>query len=242
MEETYRVNAAMLYRSPLGEYNVIATLYTAEKGKLELMARGAKKIQSKLYAHLEPISLVKVMVVRGKQYDYIGSAISENCYFNLKNNLAKIKAAGEAIRILKLIVKAGDRDKEIFTLLISYWDFLNNTEIDLDYDLFVQLFIFKLLIKLGHQPELCFCVSCNNKILPTGNKFDLAKGGLVCAKCLSVSEKNQLKNQLTISENSIKILKLTDKSSFEQLAKVGMSNNIKKEIINIISSFFNYYF
>ncbi|MFH1233049.1 MAG: DNA repair protein RecO [Patescibacteria group bacterium] len=252
MDETYRVKTAILYRRSFGENNTIVTVYTAEKGKMELIARGAKKIKSKLSAHLEPISLAEVMVVRGRHYDYIGSAISENCYFNLKNNLAKIKAAGEIIRVLNLIVKAGDSDKGIFALLISYWDFLNSAdnenppaplcqggEKEFDYDLFVQLFIFKLLIKLGHQPELYHCVICRNKILPTNNKFDLAKGGVVCAKCLPQAEK---KYQLTISENSIKMLRLADKSGFKQLAKISVNNSIKKEIINIISSFLNYYF
>ncbi|MBU0897626.1 DNA repair protein RecO [Patescibacteria group bacterium] len=239
MEETYRVKAVVLYRSSFGENNTIVTIYTTEKGKLELIARGTKKSKSKLAAHLEPITLVDVMVVRGKKYDYIGSAISENCYFDLKNSLEKIKAAGEVIRILNLIVKTGDCDKEIFELLISYFDFLNSAKEELNYDLFVQLFVFKLLIKLGHRPELYYCVSCHSKILPLSNKFDLSKGGIICVKCFSQLEK---KYQLIISENSIKILRLAIENDFKQLANISVNKDIKKEIINIINSFFKYNF
>ena len=177
--------------------------------------------------------------MQGRQYNYIGSAISENCYINLKNNLAKIGAAGNGIRIFNLIVKAGDGDVEIFKILINYWDFLNNVNEESDYDLFVQLFIFKLLIKLGHQPELYHCVICQHRILPANNKFDLIKGGLICYKCAFL---NKRKNQLIISENSIKILRLAEKSDFKQLAKVNIANNIKEEIINIIDLFFKYNF
>ncbi|MBU0637085.1 DNA repair protein RecO, partial [Patescibacteria group bacterium] len=235
MEKTYRIKAAVLYSRCFGENDVIVTLYTADKGKLELVARGVKKSKSKLAAHLEPISLAEIMVVQGRQYNYIGSAISENCYINLKNNLAKIGAAGNGIRIFNLIVKAGDGDVEIFKILINYWDFLNNVNEESDYDLFVQLFIFKLLIKLGHQPELYHCVICQHRILPANNKFDLIKGGLICYKCAFL---NKRKNQLIISENSIKILRLAEKSDFKQLAKVNIANNIKEEIINIIDLFF----
>ncbi|MEK7557587.1 MAG: DNA repair protein RecO [Patescibacteria group bacterium] len=239
MEETYRVKAVVLCRCSFGENNAIVTLYTTEKGKLELIARGIKKSKSKLAAHLEPITLADVMVVRGKKYDYIGSAISENCYFDLKSSLEKIKAAGEVIRILNLIIKIGDCDKEIFELLISYFDFLNSVKEESDYDLFVQLFIFKLLIKSGHKPELYYCVSCRKKILPTNNKFDLTKGGIICFKCFSQLEK---KHQLIISENSIKILRLAVENDFKQLANISVNNDIKKEIINIINSFFKYHF
>lgn len=238
MEETYRVKAVALYRRSFGENNTIVTIYTTEKGKLELIARGTKKSKSKLAAHLEPITLVDIMVVRGKKYDYIGSAISENCYFDLKNSLEKIKAAGEVIRILNLIVKTGDCDKEIFELLISYFDFLNSAKEELNYDLFVQLFIFKLLIKLGHQPDLYYCVNCHNKILPINNKFDLIRGGIICDKCFS---QNENKYQLTISENSIKVLRLINKSNFENLIKIKINDNLKEEIIKIIGSFLSYH-
>lgn len=239
MEETYNIKALILNRKPLAEDGGKVTVYSENLGKLELVARGTKKIKSKLAGHLEPISLVEIMVVRGRQYNYIGAVVSKDCYVNIKNNFAKIKAAGRAIKVFNLIIKLGQSDQDIFSLLKNYFDFLDGASAKPDYDLFVQLFIFKLLIKLGHRPELYNCVNCRNKISPSGNKFDLAKGGLVCGKCLP---KPGRAHQLMISENSIKILRLAEKSGFKQLAKVSVNNNIKKEIINIVSSFFNYNF
>lgn len=239
MEETFNIKAMILDRKPFSEDGAKVMVYSENSGKLELAARGVKKIKSKLAGHLEPISLVEIMVVRGKRYNYIGAVVSEDCYANIKNNFVKIKAAGEAIRIFNLIMKIGESDQAIFCLLKSFFDFLNNASLKPDYDLIVRLFIFKLLVKLGLRPELYNCVNCRKKIPPLGNKFDLARGGLVCLKCPPKPEKA---HQLNISENSIKILRLADKSDFKELDKISLNNNIKKEISNIISLFFKYNF
>jgi len=239
MEETFNIKALILNRKPFSEDGSKVTVYSENLGKLELMARGAKKIKSKLAGHLEPISLAEIMAVRGRQYNYIGAAVSKNCYVNIKNNFNKIKAAGQAIKVFNLIIKPGQSDQDIFSLLKNYFDFLDGASVKPDYDLFVQLFIFKLLIKLGHKPELYNCVNCRKKISPSGNKFDLARGGLVCVKCLPKPERA---HQLIISENSIKILRLADKSDFKELDKINLSSNIKKEILNIVSLFFSYIF
>ncbi len=239
MEETFNIKALILNRKSFSEDGGKITVYSENLGKLELVARGTKKIKSKLAGHLEPISLVEIMVVRGRRYNYIGAAASKDCFANIKNNFDKINAAGEAIKIFNLIVKIGESDQNIFSLLKNYFDFLNCSSIKPDYDLFVKLFILKLLNKLGHGPELYNCVNCRKKISPSGNKFDLARGGLVCVKCLS---KTDNAHQLVISENSIKILRLADKSNFKELSKVRINSNIKKEVTNIIGSFFRYSF
>lgn len=239
MEETFNIKALVLNRKPFSEDGSRVTVYSENLGKLDLVARGTKKIKSKLAGHLEPISLAEIMVVRGKQYNYIGAAVSRESYANIKNNFDKIKAAGEGIKIFNLIVKFGESDNEIYILLKNYFDFLESASLKSDYDLSAQLFIFKLLIKLGYKPELYNCVNCHKKISPLGNKFDLAKGGLVCVKCLAKPASLQ---QLIISENSIKMLRFADKGNFIELDKISLNTNIKKELLNIINSFFNYNF
>lgn len=241
MEETFNIKALILNRKPFSEDGSKVTVYSENLGKLELVARGIKKIKSKLAGHLEPISLAEIMVIRGKQYNYIGAAVSENCYANIKNNLAKIKAAGEAIKVFNLIVKLGESDRGIFSLLKNYFDFLDGAGLKPDYDLLVQLFIFKLLVTLGHKPELYNCVVCRNNISPVGMKFDLARGGLVCGQCSADSGEGE-KERLTISENSVKLLRLAEKNELLELAKIKIDKKIERETVKIISSFLNFQF
>lgn len=238
MEETYNLKALILNRRSFGEDGGRVAVYSLERGRLELVVRGLKKIKSKLAGHLEPITLVNIMAVRGRQYDYAGAAASEQCYANIKNDLEKIAAAGRAIVIFNKTIKAGQADEEIFILLKNFLDVLDEaTSGKISFELFAWLFIFKLLAKLGQRPELYHCVNCRAKVLPFGLKFDLARGGLICGKCAL----GQLENAwLTISENSVKLLRLAEKSDFKKLEKISLNNNIKKEVLNIVRSFFNY--
>src|SRR3989338_4950856 len=174
MEDTYNVKAITLNRQNYAENDRRLIVYSRESGKLELIVRGVKKIKSKLAGHLEPISLVDIMIARGQKYDYVGAAVSYKCYGNIKNNLDKLASAGQAIKVLDQVTKPGVVDEGIFELLSDYLGALD--KLKKNFEIFSRFFIFKLIAKLGHKPELFFCVSCSKKIQPGNNRFDLSRG------------------------------------------------------------------
>ena len=65
------MQAIVLARRDIKENDQIVSFYTLEKGKVELLARGVKKITSKNSAHLEPFSFVDVEVTEGKEINYL---------------------------------------------------------------------------------------------------------------------------------------------------------------------------
>jgi len=235
MEETYNLKAIILNHRPSGEDDGKIILYSRELGKQELTARGVKKIKSKLAGHLEPFNLVDLMVIHGRQYDYVGGAVSEKCCPGIKSNLAKVAAAGQATRIVIKLIKPGVADEAIFELL---FDYLNELEIGKgEPELLYSFFTLKFLSRLGNGPELSFCLKCHKKILPGKNRFDLAKGGLVCGQC-----SNYELTQLTISDDAIKLLRLADKEDFKKLTKIKINKKLEKEIEKIVNSFYSYHF
>jgi DNA repair protein RecO (recombination protein O) len=235
MEETYNVKAIILNRRDHGEGDGRITAYSLERGKLELTARGMKKIKSKLAGHLEPITLANLMAVRGRQYDYVGAAVSQDCYGGIKNDLAKLTKASEAVSMVDRLIKPGVADGELFTLLKDYLDELEADQRGIITSCF---FILKLLAQLGHAPELFFCVNCGKKILPGKNKFDLAKGGLVGAQCLTTGTNTGR----PISDDAIKILRLALKLNFKDLKKIKISKKLESETEKIIKEFYKYNF
>ncbi len=243
MEETYNVKAIILNRRPVGESDSRITAYSHEKGKLELTARGTKKIKSKLAGHLEPFNLADIMVARGQKYDYVGTAVSEKCFSGVKNNLEKLTAAGQAVKIVDRLIKPGVADKGIFELLKDYLEILNKTKADPE--ILTSLFIFKLLANLGHQPELSRCLNCGGKIQPGKNRFDFSLGGLVCEKCADPKDANQPASQedrLVVSDDAIKLLRLALKSDFKQLGKVKVGKKLGEDVAGVIEKFFRYSF
>ena len=233
MEETYSTKVIMLNSFPFRENDSKTIIYSVDRGKLELVARGARKIGSKLAGHIEPISLADVMVVKGRQYDYVGGAVSNNCYGIIKSDLDKLQIAGKAIRIFNKLVRPEQKDENIYILLQEFLDEINKKDLSADYELLYNFFILKLLVLLGYSPELYYCAECRRKIKPKRNKFDFLKGGIVCDSC-------KTGNSLTISENCIKVMRFVINREFANISKLKIENNTNNEIKRIICSFLEY--
>lgn len=234
MEDTYNSKAIILKREPFRENDTRVIVYGSESGRLELVARGAKKIKSKMAGHLEPITLANLMVVRGRIFDYIGSAVSENCYSEIKNDLKKIKVAGRIANITSNLTKEGEGDSRIFALLEDVLDVLNKNKLRVtDCDLLPAFFILRLLTLLGYKPELHQCVSCQKKIAPANNRFSFIKGGIVCDSC-------SLKEDLIFSDNCVKVLRIAVLGDLRKLIKLEIKNSLAKEVEKIVGSFLKF--
>jgi len=124
MEQTYNTKAIIMSRGDFRENDSRILCYSEDRGKLELVARGAKKLKSKSSGHLEPLTLTRLMVVQGKDFDYAGTAIGENFYPEIKNNLDKIFIASEAVKLVEKMTRIGEVDShtEIFNLLKDFLD------------------------------------------------------------------------------------------------------------------------
>ncbi|MBU4257034.1 DNA repair protein RecO [Patescibacteria group bacterium] len=238
MEATYQTKAIILSRQPFRENDCRVIVYSRDRGKIDLVARGTKKISSKLAGHLEPFNLSDLMVARGRQYDYIGAAISQNCHYNIKTDLEKLFFAAQAVAIFNKSVKPGEKGEKLFELLQDFLETLNENKLSvIRYQLFYHFFTLNMLAELGYRPELHNCVICGNKILPAGNQFNLSKGGLVCASC---QKNNKNKHVLPISADCIKVLRLAVESDLNKLIKLKINDKLIKEINDIICSFYNF--
>jgi DNA repair protein RecO (recombination protein O) len=201
---------------------------------LELVARGTKKIKSKLAGHLEPASLINLMVVRGKQYDYAGFADGQNLYANIKNDYEKILICGQAFNYFNKLIKIGEYDEDVFYLLKDFLESLNSQKIiKAEKNLCYYFFIFKLLSLLGYTPELYNCIVCKTKILANNKtKFAINQGGLICEKC-----QNKQDEASAISDNCVKMLRLILESDFDKLNKIKITDSLEKELSLIIESY-----
>lgn len=229
MEETFNTKAIILKREPFREADTKVTVYSLEKGKLHLVARGAKKISSKLAGHLEPINFVDLMVVRGKQLDYAGSAKALDCFGRMKNDFDRIMQAGKILKILDRMVEIGDRDENIFSLLLESLAKLDDPEIS-NHGLLPAFFSFKLVSFLGYKPDLYSCAVCKTKLKPGNNFFNYERNGLVCERCV-------IHRKLKTSDDCIKVLRLALEQDFDYLIKLKINDRLSVEIKEAMNSF-----
>lgn len=126
MRDSFQLKAFILERRSFRENDGLITVYSEEKGRLSLMARGIKKKESKMVGHLEPFNLVNIVATRGENWDYLIGISTRNSFIDLKNNLDKLEASGSAFYWFKKIIKENQADKKVFTLLDDFLNSIND--------------------------------------------------------------------------------------------------------------------
>ncbi len=196
----YTLHALILARASFREDDLFITVYSREKGKLRLVARGAKKILSKLAGHLEPVTLSALNITAGKSFDQLIGAQIEESYVNIRKNFDTIFLAANYLTLLDELNLENHPDERLFTLTVKYLDFLNNNQYHMAMaDLAAK---FKLLALLGYNPahkaghnfasEINFIVSRDLNSIIKNNQIIKNKNSL---EEILKTEIKQIKNQ-----------------------------------------------
>ncbi|MCX6779698.1 MAG: DNA repair protein RecO [Candidatus Magasanikbacteria bacterium] len=168
----------VLKRSDLRENDQMVTLYTLEKGKVDALARGVKKILSKNSAYLLPVFLIDAEVLAGKEVNHLTKALPMFVYKNILEDLNKMSLMQTVFKWVNILTKY-ESDPKIFLLIKSWMEFLDQTtqiSAGLAYG-----FLGNILIALGFGPELDSCIFCQTKDNLTS--FYPSAGGVVCRNC-----------------------------------------------------------
>lgn len=247
MDETKNSQAIILNRSDYRESDSLITVYTKDYGKLSLIARGAKKLSSKLSGHLEPLSLVDILIIKGKGFNYVGSALGRQAFLGIKDDLNKLYFSGLVIRNFNLLVRDNQPDERLFFLLLHFLEALDaypEAEFSRENgELLYVFFVLKLLTELGYKPEMYECLSCRNQIKSGHNYFNLKNGGLVCENCFkkefALYEKQGIRPPeiLTISDNCIKLMRFMTDNKLETASKLRLDKKFIKELSILVNNF-----
>jgi DNA repair protein RecO (recombination protein O) len=227
---THKVKGIILKKRDLRESDRFFSIYTDELGKIEAVAKGARKIKSKMAGHLDLFSTLNLMVASGKTYYQIAGVETLENFINLKSDLIKIALASYCLEMIDIFTKTDHPDLKIYAILNEILEIFNDKK-NKDYLKLYGLskfFILKLISFLGWTPELYNCVKCKKKIVPNGNLFDAARGGLVCGACR--------REGTPISTAAIKILRFVLQNNLKNSAALKMTKSQLKEAARAIDS------
>ena len=88
-ERVYRTEAIVLRRTDFGEADRLLTVFTPGRGKLRLVAKGARKPSSRKSGHVELFSHGQFMVAVGRELDIVTQAETLEPYLALRENLLR---------------------------------------------------------------------------------------------------------------------------------------------------------
>lgn len=222
----YKTRGIIIRRQNFGEADRLITVFTQDRGKVRVIAKGARKPLSKLAGHLELFCLTKLNLAEGHSLDVVTGAVIEKCFLGIRQKLPAAHTAYYLAETVDQLTVENEKHEEIFELLDEAFEHINV----LSAPLLLSYFELNLAKITGFRPELYTCLVCKQKIVPDGNYFDFAKGGLVCGHC------NGRIGQ-AISNEAIKILRLLLDHSINIITKIKTENKIVKEVKSLTADY-----
>jgi len=144
--------AIILARTDYGEADRILTLLTPDDGKLRLMAKGVRRVKSKLAGGIELFSVSTITFVKGR--GDIGTLVSTRLvryYKHIVEDLDRTMLGYELIKQLNKVTE-DHPEPEYFELLKQVFEALDDPTIPLPLVRF--WFTAQLLKQSGHSPNL----------------------------------------------------------------------------------------
>ena len=170
----------MLRQAPLGEADLLLSLLTPHRGKLRAVARGARRLTSRMVGHLEPLTRVDLAVAQGRSLDVISQVQVVDSFRALKGDL---EATSRGIYVAELadgFAAEGSDNPLLYSLVCEVLRLLGEPSAS---DILLRYFELQLLKLSGFLPELGVCVECRRVPDPGKHLFSPDGGGLLCDEC-----------------------------------------------------------
>jgi len=165
-----QTRAIVLTRTDYGEADRIISVLTPEKGKLTLMARGVRRVKSKLAGGIELFSVAEISYIHGRgQIGTLTSARLVHYYSNIVHSIERVQLGYELIKLLHRATE-DQPESEYFELLEAAFVALDTPTISID--LIRLWFQAQLLRYAGHSPNLKTDTSDNKLVAGKLYSFD----------------------------------------------------------------------
>lgn len=221
-ERLYRTEAVVLARLDYGEADRIVTLFTPQRGKFRVIAKGARKPLSRLGPHLDFFARCTLLLAKGRELDVVSDAATIETHDRLRTDLDAMGHAAHLAEMVNRLTEDRQEHEALYDLLVGSLRLLAD---GVDPWLVTRHFEWGLLNLLGYRPELYACVSCTAPLLAGANGWSSRLGGVLCPLCRPADA-----GARTVSLDAQKILRLFDREGLSAVAKIRLSESHRSEV------------
>jgi DNA repair protein RecO (recombination protein O) len=178
---SFKTEAVVLRSIRYGEADRVLHLYTADRGRVGAVAKGVRRIKSRLGGRLEPLSRVRLVLHEGRgELCTISQADTVHAHAALRDGRAAMERASQACEAVLRLLDSTEPNRPAYNLLCNELALLDAhpqraTRAQ------ALAFRLKLLLSAGFAPELASCAACGEAEHLAA--FSPSAGGVVCAGC-----------------------------------------------------------
>jgi DNA repair protein RecO (recombination protein O) len=215
-----------------GDADRIVTFYTKEMGKVRGVARGARRMKSRLGASLEPLTICHLNLFEksGDSLFRISQVDLVEPFMRFREDLTLMTAAARMVNVVGAVTPDGDPDPQLFETLEQGLRALVTSQ---DPALTALLFQIRLLGLIGFRPQTDHCAACGKGRLMGEPQFSPLSGGLVCVVCAA----RQAFRCLPLSRGSLAFLHQALRLSPAVVDRLKAAGQVRHEVENAIEGY-----
>ncbi len=178
-----RTAALVIRLVPWSEASYVVGLFTRRFGKVEAVAKGARRAKNPFDTAMELLAVSDVVLLRKRSeaLDIVAEAKLEFRFRPPAGSLANLYAAYYVAEMLQVLTEPEDAQPSLFDAAVSVLELWRRRTIN-------PWMVFRwetaALKLLGVQPSLAHCVECGQAVVPRARvAFAPVHGGVVCNRC-----------------------------------------------------------
>lgn len=229
----YKVEGVVVRAMDYGEGNKIISLYTREAGKMSVMARGAKKMNSR-YAAVAQLFTYGQYVVYKSRMGSMGTLNAAEIVRSHQKLREEIRLAAFAAYIAEMYEKLLpelEPNPVLFEQLLAAFLALEQGK---EPAILANIVEMKMLALSGYMPELNACVSCGAE---QGEwAVSAVSGGLLCPRC-----RGKDAAAIPVAGATLKLLRLFQRVDLRSIGSIEVKPATMLQLKRCMSSLMDAY-
>lgn len=223
--------AVILRGINFGDSSRILTLYTRSHGKLQAMAKAARRAGNRFGSALETMSYVTAVLYLKETRDIqlLSQCDLMRTFRGLTSDLDRMAAGMAMVELVNASTQPSDAHERLFQALVDALQAADAATKDPRNALY--WFEATLLDELGFRPNLAACSSCGAMIEPSGRgekgaSISLSPDGVICQRCTAGHRQVE-----RVSEGTLAVLRrFQEMQNPLEAATIGMTAQVEAEV------------
>ena len=189
MPEKIVTKGLVLRETQTKEADKILTVLTAERGRLGVIARGARRKNSRIAAASELLAYSELVLYERRGWYLLDEASTLALWNNVRRDVTLLSLASYFAELAESVTAEDVPAPETMSLLLNALYALDATS--KPPELIKAAYELKLLALAGYEPLVADCAVCGQRA-PEEPLFDAEQGVVLCRRCAGVAGRSML--------------------------------------------------
>jgi len=237
----HKTQGIVLKTRSYGETSKLLTMYTKAFGRINALAKGAKKIKSRFGSSMELFTESKMMLYKKSTAGLYLVSQTEiiSSFPGLSCEITKFSTASVMSEFIYNFTPQGEANSALYNFFRASLDLLNGSNNE---ENILMAFMAKFLWLSGYKMHLKTCASCGKEIkmgpsYGTHKRISARHGGVMCSEC---SHKEG--DAVIVLNSTFKFLEYLQEKTYDKTGAIKAGETERKEIHKVITNFLEYNF